>query len=127
MSGAAGNDRAHSGWSPLIEARARKNYARALQALAQHGQRRVADLLGVHESNVSRWKDGPVENACAFLAACGLKLVPDDAPMVERRHLEAMDAAVQRVLADAGQPSDFGALDDVPQGMPAYRPGEGGR
>lgn len=110
MSGPAGNERAREAWSPLIDRRARKNYARALRALAAIGQRQVADLMGVHESNVSRWKDGPIENACAFLAACGLKVVSEDSPTVERVHLDGLNAAVQRVLRDAGEPSVFGDL-----------------
>lgn len=62
--------------SPSISEKARKNERVVLQALARVSQTRVAEQMGVDDSKVSRFKDGGIEQACLFLAACGLKVVP---------------------------------------------------
>jgi hypothetical protein len=61
---------------PAIAERSRKNEKAVLQALARVSQTRVAEQMAVSESTVSRFKDGGIEQACLFLAACGLKVVP---------------------------------------------------
>lgn len=58
--------------SPQIVDSARKSERCILQALAQRSQVRVAELLGVSESTVSRTDKTAM---AAFLAACGLKVV----------------------------------------------------
>ncbi len=57
--------------------RTRKNEAMILQGLASAGQRAVAGHLAVSESTVSRMKsEGELRQMAAFLAACGMKVVP---------------------------------------------------
>lgn len=46
-----------------------------LRRLAGTTQERVADLIGVHPSTVSRKKEG-LEEFCMLLAALGLQVVP---------------------------------------------------
>ena len=59
---------------------ARKNHATVLQCLATASQKRVADVLGVHESTVSRMKgpDAEIETIMRLLAALNLKVVAAD-------------------------------------------------
>jgi len=57
--------------------RARKNEQSLLQGLARAGQRPVADALGVHESTISRMKDGDIRRFAQLCAACGLKIVDE--------------------------------------------------
>lgn len=64
--------------SRKMERRARKNESEVLKALAETGQAVAARDLGVHESTVSRMKDGEIERFCSLLAAVGLKVVPMD-------------------------------------------------
>ncbi len=64
--------------STSITDRSRKNERTVLQALARVSQSRVAEHMAVSESTVSRFKDGGIEQACLFLAACGLKVVPNE-------------------------------------------------
>lgn len=58
------------------EERARKNLSLCLQRLASVGQREAAEAVGVHESTISRMKEGDLEKVCRLLAACDLKVVP---------------------------------------------------
>ncbi len=76
--------------SPQIEKRSRKNLTAALGALADVGQNRVADLMGLHESTVSAFKGDKLQQACIFLAACGLKLVPETALMVDPTYIQSL-------------------------------------
>lgn len=59
---------------------ANKNQAALLHALAGLGLKRVADVLGVHESTVSRMKNegAEIEAFSKLAAALGLKLVGAD-------------------------------------------------
>lgn len=59
-----------------IDERARKNESTVLHALAGVGQSHVAACLKMSESTVSRMKDADIGRYSAFLAAIGLKVVP---------------------------------------------------
>jgi hypothetical protein len=56
--------------------RSRKNEQVILQALAATGQGELAKAMGVHESTVSRFKEGGITQFAAALAHLGLKVVP---------------------------------------------------
>ena len=56
--------------------RARKNERAILQGIAHVGLKSVAAALDVHESTVSRMKDGEVRRWSVLLSAVGLKVVP---------------------------------------------------
>lgn len=61
--------------SPAITESARKVERTVLKRLAQRSQVKVAELMGVSESTVSRIDKGAI---ATFLAACGLKAVPQE-------------------------------------------------
>jgi len=64
--------------SQTPDAKARKYLTLCLQELARHGQRPVAEALGVHESTISRIKEADLERLCRLVARLGLKIVPAD-------------------------------------------------
>jgi hypothetical protein len=64
--------------SVTVEARARKNEKIVLQRLASVGQKPIADAIGVHESTVSRLKEGAISQFAQALAAMNLKIVPTE-------------------------------------------------
>lgn len=76
--------------SPTIAENARKNERAILQAFARVSQARIAEQMGVHDSTVSRFKDGGLEQAAALLAACGLKVVPVDMQCFPRDKVSAL-------------------------------------
>ncbi len=72
------------------EERARKSTSAVLQRLAPDGtQRNLAQVLGVSEATISRWKEdiGPVMRLVAQL---GLKVVPVEMKCYSPRELDAM-------------------------------------
>lgn len=57
--------------------RARKNEQTILKHLSEAKQARVAEVVGVHESTISKMKgNGDFEKIGRLLSACGLKVVP---------------------------------------------------
>ena len=64
--------------SSAITEMTRKNERAVLQAFARVSQTKVAELMGVSDSTITRFKESGIEQACALLAACGLKVVPTD-------------------------------------------------
>ncbi|PRC93072.1 CII family transcriptional regulator [Solimicrobium silvestre] len=56
--------------------RSRKNHAIILSRLASVGQSTVANGIGVHESTISKMKDGDLERFAKIAAVLGLKVVP---------------------------------------------------
>lgn len=80
-----------------IAERARRNHTAVLRALATVGQAKAAELVGVSESTVSRFKDGGLEQAAALLAAVGLKCVPIQAQCFDPEYVRAL-----RVMAGVG-------------------------
>ena len=76
--------------SPAIAESARKVETAVLKALAGTSQARVAELMGVSESTVSRFKDGGIEQLASLLAACGLKVVSTDSQCFPRDKVHAL-------------------------------------
>jgi len=62
--------------SPTPDARARKNAALILNAIARTGLRRIAEDIGKDESTVSRMKETQIPALAHLLASVGLKVVP---------------------------------------------------
>lgn len=98
--------------SPLIDERARKNLATILRALASVTQVRVAELMGVHESSISRLKQEDFTRMAAILAACGLKAVPEDQEVWEPGYLESLRHLLAIELKRRHVTSDFTPLGD---------------
>lgn len=90
--------------SPLE--RSRKNAQVVLQALAATGQNELAKSMGVHESTISRMKDGGIETYCAALAHLGLKVVPVGVECYDPEYVAAL-----RTLANVGIKRDAPRLD----------------
>ena len=76
------------------EARSRKNLTVMLKALCAVGQSSTASAIGLHESTVSRWKDGELEKLAVFLAVVGLKVEDVRCESIPAEELSAL-----RVLA----------------------------
>ena len=77
--------------------RSRKNVQIVLQALAAAGQNEIARVMAVHESTISRMKDGQIDTFGALLAHLGLKVVPVGMQCFNPAYVEAL-----RTLAEAG-------------------------
>jgi hypothetical protein len=86
--------------------RARKNAQVVLQALASTGQAELAKAMGVHESTVSRMKDGGIDTFCAALAHLGLKVVPVGVECYDPEYVTAL-----RTLANVGIRKEAPQLD----------------
>ena len=97
--------------SPAIAERARKNTSAILRGLASVGQVRVAEHLNLSESTVSRMKDGELDRLGALLAACGLKVVPQDAQTVDQELLRSLSILAARGAHNVAAPSGF--MDNV--------------
>ena len=90
----------------------RANEAVIQQALTATTQVRVADLLDISETAVSRFKekDGQLQQLSAFAAAAGVRFVRADASYVAPEHLKALKVlAALSFERDAGS-SGWGAL-----------------
>ena len=83
--------------SPALRERARKTETVLRNQLAEIGQARVAERLGVSESTISRWKADQIESLAQQLTALGLKVVPLDANLLTTDEVTAM-----RTLAMVG-------------------------
>jgi hypothetical protein len=77
--------------------RARKNEQVVLQALAATGQSELAKSMAVHESTVSRMKDGGITTFASALAHLGLKVVPVGVECFDPEYVGAL-----RTLAGVG-------------------------
>ena len=60
-----------------------------LCSLSNKGQVEVAKLIGVHESTVSRFKDGHLETFSNLLAALDLKVVPTSFRTIDPERMRA--------------------------------------
>lgn len=80
--------------SPVIAEASRKVERTLLQRLAQRSQVRVAELMGVSESTVSRIDKAGI---AALLAACGLKAVPQEMQCFDPDYIHSL-----KVLAGVG-------------------------
>jgi hypothetical protein len=86
--------------------RARKNEQIVLQALATTGQGELAKAMAVHESTVSRMKDGGITQFAAALAHLGLKVVPVGVECFDPEYVAAL-----RTLAAHGVNKEAPKLD----------------
>lgn len=79
----------------------RLNFRAVLNALANTGLRPVAEACGVDQSTISKWKDGgEIERYAKLLAACRLKVVPEDMCCFRIKDVEAlMHLATQRLIS----------------------------
>ena len=77
---------------------AQRNHSALLRGLAEVGQRRVADLIGVSESTVSGMKNDQLERFSALLAACGLKAVPSSERSLGDDHIQALETLAAMAL-----------------------------
>ena len=66
-----------------------------LRRLQRHGQKPIADEIGMDESTLSRWKTGQIEQFCKLLAALGLQLAPPEAVLVRRDYLFSMETLAE--------------------------------
>jgi transcriptional regulator with XRE-family HTH domain len=98
--------------SVIDSGRSRKNESTILQALAKVGQNEVARRMQVSDSTVSRFKNGELLQWASFLAALGLKVIPEgmkcyDAKKLDailelaRAHLVSMETTEQLAWEDA--------------------------
>jgi hypothetical protein len=76
--------------SPAITQRSRKINTLVLQVLAELTQTKVAALMAVDGSTVTRIKDDRVTQMSLFLAACGLKVVRESAHMYDESYIAAL-------------------------------------
>ena len=77
--------------------RARKNEQVILQSLAATGQNELAKAMAVHESTVSRLKDGGIATFASALSHLGLKVVPVGMACFDPNYVEAL-----KTLAEVG-------------------------
>src|SRR5262245_58765329 len=76
--------------SGVDQERARKNQALILKHLAAVGQVRVAEAMQVHESTISKMKNGDLEQFTKLLGVLGIKCVPNYAKCVDPKWLNAI-------------------------------------
>lgn len=78
--------------SPAVLERARKNLGIALKAIAQTGQNKVAEEIGVSPATVSRFcsEEDALVRACNVLAAAGVKCVPNTYQCFPKKTVEAL-------------------------------------
>lgn len=87
--------------------RARKNEQVVLQALAATGQNELAKAMGVHESTVSRMKDGGFTQFAAALAHLGFKVVPVGVECFDPEYVEALRTLARRGLKESAPKLDW--------------------
>lgn len=95
-----------------IETLARRNHSEMLRAVASVTGARIAELIGVSGSTVSRLMapDGDMEKLAAYLAACGLRVVRADSKQVDSEHLRALTVLAARSIKLEAQTSGWGDL-----------------
>lgn len=103
--------------APEIAGRALKNDREIRRAVRSASQAKVAERVGLSQTTVSRFhedgSDGTISfiaRVAAFLAACGLKAVDQDAQFYPREHIDALRTLARDSLENFA-PSQFGAED----------------
>ena len=76
---------------------ARETLAFILQSLSAKGQGAVAQVMGISDSSISRWKADEIPVMARFLTALDLKVIPNDYVCVDPEYLRSL-----RTLARAG-------------------------
>lgn len=93
---------------------ARKNSAVVLRALAQIGQKPVADAIGKDVAQVSRWQAERLGEVATILAALGLKVVPISMQCFDEKTVEALLHGHKQWLKSIETPSQLAWEDDQP-------------
>lgn len=97
--------------------RSRKNERTILQHLVRHGQNVVAERMGISESKVSRYKNGELAELAGFLAAIGLKVVPEEAKCFEPKKINAILELAKAHLSTINSANELSFDDDdLPDG-----------
>lgn len=96
--------------------RSRKNERTILQHLARHGQNVVAEKMGISESKVSRFKNGELAEMAGFLAAIGLKVVPEEVKCFEPKKIDAILELAKAHLNQIECSSGLSFEDEAPDG-----------
>lgn len=95
--------------TPLLPAeRGRKNESVILQCLASTGQAELAKAMGVHESTVSRMKDGGITTFAAALAHLGLKVVPVGMQCFQPDYVDALKTLAELGIRQQAPKLDWG-------------------
>jgi len=89
--------------------RSRKFHGLILNGLAREGQVHVADAIGVHESTVSKWKDGDLERFAQILAVVGLKVVPASQRCYDAAEIDALLVLARQRLVTIGGAEQLGS------------------
>jgi hypothetical protein len=76
---------------------ARENLSAIFQALSEKGQGAVAQVMGVSDSSMSRWKSDEIPVMAKFLTALELNVYPNTFVVVDPAYLAAL-----RTLARVG-------------------------
>lgn len=84
--------------SPLIESLARQNHQTLLKAMAAISQTRVAELIGISGTTVSRMKEDDLERLAAILAACNLVAMPRSFQSIDPDKLRALKLLAREAL-----------------------------
>ncbi|WP_103018126.1 CII family transcriptional regulator [Alicycliphilus denitrificans] len=81
-----------------LRERARKTETALRNQLAEIGQSKLASSLGTSESTISRWKSEQIEQVALLLTGLGLKVVPEDAHLINADEVKAMRTLAMRGL-----------------------------
>lgn len=86
-------------FSDDMGARSRANESMLLRALAGKTQAHIAAVLGISEATVSRMAgDDSMAKTAKFLAAAGLKVVPEDAQVYEGGYIDSLRTLASRCI-----------------------------
>lgn len=98
---------------PLLPETARKINATILHQLASVGQTKVAEVLGVSESTVSRMKEKELPEIALLLDALGLKAVPRAHRCYDEKSLAAIIELAKQRMAQIDEPQHLAWGDEA--------------
>jgi transcriptional regulator with XRE-family HTH domain len=99
--------------SVIDSGRSRKNESTILQALARVGQNEVARRMQVSDSTVSRFKNGELLQWASFLAALGLKVVPEAMKCYDPKQIRAVFELAKARLNAIDEPQELAWGEDI--------------
>ena len=85
---------------PEIQPRAHKNESVVLNTLQRVTGKAVAEKMECSETTVSRFKNGELTEWAAFLAALGLKIVPEAMKCFDPKEIDAVLLFARRYMSD---------------------------
>ncbi len=77
---------------------ARENLSAIFSALASKGQGAIAQVMGISDSSMSRWKSDEIPVMAKFLGALGLKVVPETHVCVDPEYLRSLRTFARKGL-----------------------------